>query len=247
MSTTFRAFAIGLPLFLLIHFSSTARADVLLDADFEQVEEGQVPLGPQPVGSITKWEGDAPGMHGKVQVTANPDSSGKSIQVSDSSPNESKAPSVQFTWPAPTSGALVVEWKVMVPVSGKYLCVSYLGGGWEDAAAILLLDNEAMTIQYGEKGARMKIGPYLPNQWYTVRFELDLVKRTFNFYLDGAKRANGLPFQTANKNVGRAAIYADYAAVDRAGEAVLRLDDVKVEKLDAMPKPTAATGGATGG
>jgi hypothetical protein len=220
-----------------------AAGEVLIHEDFEAVDEGLVPDKGRPIGTLLKWEGNEQPMLGTVGVAANPsDGGGKALRVTDSSPAESMSPSVRANWTSPAAGALVVEWKLLVPVEGTYVSPAYLGGGWDDAAAILIVENGEITVQYGGKAARLKIGKYKPNTWHTVRFELDLTSRKFHFYLDGTKRANGLSFQTENKKVEFLEIFADYAPVERNGSPVLYLDDITVETLAEMPtgvKPAA--------
>jgi hypothetical protein len=230
-----RLLGVGL---LLTGACAAARAEVLVKEDFEAAAPGETPEVARPAGKIVKWEGDKPDQPlGRVGVAAGDASgeAGKSLLVSDSSPADAQAPSVRVTWKPPASGALVVGWKFMVPVAESYLSPAFLGGGWTDAAAVLVLENGEILVQYGEDGARLSLGSYKPNTWHAVRFEFDLAKRTFHAYVDGAKCANGLAFQPGNKSVQDVQIYADYAAQDHKGGPVLRLDDVTVEALPAMP------------
>ncbi len=227
-----RVFAMGTAMALSWQ-AEPAQAEQIISEKFDDTTSGKVPSDGD---GFTAWRGPEGNLYGSIGVTEEyaPGGLGKALVFRDTSPAASTAPILEIAWKdsAPATGHLIVEWKWMVPVDAPSLSCMFLGKDWVDAAAIILLENGSAVVQYGKGDKREMIGKYSPGEWHTVRFDLDIKERTFDLALDGTKMVNGYPWQEHSPaTVSRLSILSDAAENDRAGEAVLALDDISVNTV----------------
>jgi len=204
----------------------------LIHENFESVAVGQVPKS-----AITVWPGGAGEPLGNVGVQAIPNG-GQALRMTNAAHAANRAPSAGIKWPLGSGSEVVavsVEYRFMIPIDGPYLSVTYLGGDWKTGAAVFMAGNGNFTVQYGEHEARIAMGTYEPNRWYTIRFDVDSAERTVSVFLDGKKKLNRLPWQPGASAVTRVNVFADFANTDHRGEPVLYLDDVTVKTLARRP------------
>ena len=217
-----------------------AAETVLIQQNFEQADK--FPLGPQPVGALNKWEAGDDGALGPITVAtvSTPNGPTKAAQISNVAHRKDRAPGIILNWPEQNSGTLAVEYRFMTPIDGPFYSVHYFGGDWKTAAAIFIIKDGKFTLQYGENEARVPIGSYTSNEWHTIRYEFDLTGQKVDVYLDGEKRANQLPWQSGNKALDEATLYADFTDADHGGAAVQYVDDILVDVKSPAAAPTTA-------
>jgi hypothetical protein len=208
--------------------SSSFAAEILAE-DFDRTGEGQMTTNP----SFMAWTGHTEGEYGKVLVTKelSPGGSGKSLVFRDTAAESDKGPIVNVSWEesAPKSGHVIMSWKWMVPIEGPYLSLQFAGQSWDDAAAVLILENGKIQVQFEKMDNRETIGDYRAKQWRSVKLDFDIGKRIFDVYLDDRKVSADLAWQGNRRAIDRLSIAADFAAVSRDGNPVLAIDDIKVE------------------
>lgn len=184
-------------------------------------------------GQIRGWEGSWAGELGYFEITdeKSAEGTGRSLCFHDNCPEKKRGgPVLTVDWKqaSPAKGHLIVEWSWMVPVEGEFQAVQFLGGTWDDAAAILIAQNGTISIQYGPQ-TRDRLAAYEPGQWVKVKFDFDLASKTFSFYLNDKKSINTYGWQVGSHAVDALKALADGAPVDRHGGAVFYLDNIHVK------------------
>lgn len=210
---------------------STARCEVLIRQNFEQTDT--FPAGSQPVGAIAKWEDGDEGPLGAITIATVDTANGptKAAQIGNVAHPENRAPGLLLSWSDRSSGTVRVEYRFMTPIAGSFYSTHYFGGSWDTSAAILVVKDGRLWLQYGEGGARLSLGSYAANEWHTFRADFDVTGRTVDVYLNGKQLSNRLPWQPRANGVETANLYADFTRVDHCGAPVLFVDDITVETV----------------
>jgi len=219
---------------------TAATETVLIHQDFEQADK--FPLGPQPVGTLNKWEAGEEGPLGSIAVATidTPKGLTKAARIGNVAHRKDRAPGLLLNWPEAEAGTLTVEYRFMTPIDGPFYSVHYFGGDWKTAAVIFIIKDGKFTLQYGENDARVPLGAYASNEWHTIRYEFDLTGQKVDVYLDGEKRAKQLPWQSGSKALDHATLYADFTDADHGGAAVQYIDDIVVDVKTPAGAPTTA-------
>jgi hypothetical protein len=201
----------------------------VINENFDLANEGQLASST----AFTAWTGPEFGLYGKIETSADlsPNGTGKALVFRDNSPEANKSPVLTVSWEgsAPESGHVIVSWKWMVAVDGPFLALQFAGVTWDDTAAVFILENGKVIIQYEKSDNRETLGDYRPREWRSVKMDFDIDKRTFDIYLDDRKVSDGLRWQGNRQTIDKISMNADFAAVDRQGDPVFAIDDFKVE------------------
>ncbi len=200
----------------------------ILSEVFDDVPEGEISENQ----AILSWTGPDGEIYGTIGAEKFAVAAGKALVFRDSIPEADKGPVLNVSWKddAPTEGHVIVCWRWTVPVNGKFLSLQFVGQTWDDAAAVFILENGQISVQYGEKDERELLGQYSAGEWRSVKFDFDVKARTFDVYLDDYKVATDLPWQDNGRTIiDLLSIVADFSPNDRNGEPVLAIDDVHVE------------------
>lgn len=217
--------------------------DVLLKENFDNLPVGRV--SPALPTRIICWEGPNAGKFGRFQISDQfPGSEVFSsdgdrlnvLAIQDISPAANQAPSVMLPWKdrGPKSGHLLCSWDFLVPVEAPYLALFFFGNHWQDSAAAIVL-SDGKILLHADKGdaSRVTIGE-TPGVWHTIKADLDIDARVLDLWVDGKKVAAKVPWlATAPKTIDRIMVLSDLAQADRAGAAVLYLDNAEVVARDA--------------
>lgn len=229
---------------LLAALPGVALADeVLFRENFDSLQAGRVtPVLPS---RIVCWEGPHTGKLGRFQITDQfPGSEVFSsdgdrlnvLAIQDISPAINQSPTLMLPWKdrGPGSGHLLCSWDFLVPVEAPYLALFFFGNHWQDSAAAIVL-SDGKILLHADKGdpSRVTIGE-TPGVWHTIKADLDIDARMLDLWVDGKKVASRVPWlATAPKTVDRLLVLSDLAQVDRAGAAVLYLDNIEVVSRSA--------------
>ena len=207
----------------------------LISENFDSVRLGRVVNSTRLAdGQIKGYEGSSAGELGFFEITDDKSAEGKGMALCfhDNWPEKERGgPVLTVNWKesSPAKGHLIVEWSWMVPVEGDFLAVQFLGGTWEDAAAILSAQNGAIILQYDTQ-TRDRLASYEPGQWVKVKFDFDIASKTFSFYLNDKKSINTYKWQAGSRaTVDTLKMIADGAPIDRHGDAVFYVDDILVK------------------
>lgn len=196
--------------------------------DFESYKVGKVD------GKFDDWEVRKHG--GSVTasiVEGAKGANGKCLKIEDTGGDWIEAES---GWEPPSPKKLIVEYRLMVSklpeVISAMLYVSppaaIAGPNWAEGGVCVALDNDKL-VYHG--GAWLDVRKINANQWYTLKFDIDIPARKFDVYVDEKKEVDGSPFRggTADKDTltriwietssapSLTAFYDDIFAYDKTG------------------------------
>lgn len=212
--------------------------DTLFRETFDNLPVGRVSTALP--SRIVCWEGPDTGKFGRFQISDQfPGSEVFSsegdrlnvLAIHDISPAANEAPTLMLPWKdrAPKSGHLICSWDFLVPVESPYLALFFFGNHWQDSAAAIVLSDGKIYL-HADKGdaSRITVGE-TPGIWHTIKADLDIDARMIDLWIDGKKVATRISWlATAPRTIDRLLVVSDLAQADRAGAAVLYLDNIEV-------------------
>ncbi|MBD2847449.1 carbohydrate-binding protein [Paenibacillus sp. IB182496] len=164
---------------------------------------------------------------------------------------------------APLTGRFGTKWRFMDADGGKWFYFR-LRSGVTEAVTITtqLVGGEPALMVQDAAGAWQLIDAYEPGRWYELRIVGDPAVGTFDVYVDGERKIDGMAFRNpiaswdnlyfkSSHSFAGTTLYVDSVQVDDAPRSVVTTlvnSDFDDEALDTVPRGWAvsATGGASG-
>ena len=139
-----------------------------------------------------------------------------------------------MTFPA-QHGRIVFEAKVLARQTAGFAAIPYVYDHGGNAVASIAFQDGNIVAHAG--AATQTIEPFVANIWYRVRLVIDTDRDTFDLFVDGVRKANGLALRTATDSVEQVRYY-----LDGTGGGTVLVDNVKIYSEAAFigdaPQPT---------
>ncbi|MEZ4363243.1 MAG: glycosyl hydrolase family 28 protein [Kofleriaceae bacterium] len=216
-----RAVAVACLIILLVSEAALAAGTYVRDESFNALPAGSTPGAPW---SVVSTGG------GSVSVLPVPFAADRSVRIQKLNASGASSLSTSF---AERSGRVVVQARVMSRETAGFRGAPYIYGGAGVVASVAFQDG-AIRAYVG--GTSTVFQSFRPNVWYLIRVVVDTDADTFDLYIDGVRKARGLPLRGATSSVSRVAFF-----MDGVNKGTFYVDAVKVyteaEYIGPPPAP----------